>query len=75
LGGIYGTIILGSLVKKLVTKGKGYEISWSVVLVGVILMVILKLIPVVGWFVGLTLFVIAIGSVSTQTAGLLKTQK
>lgn len=74
-GGLYAMLALGSVVRRYATKGKDLEIGWQAVAIGVVLMVLLKLIPIIGWLFGFAFFLLALGSLATQSVTLLKAQK
>ena len=63
-GCIVAPIVVGSWVVKVVRKQKSYEITWVSVIVGGIVLSIVKLIPIIGWIVGVLVFLVALGGVA-----------
>lgn len=58
---VFAGMILGTLLKKLIMKGKP-NIDWAWGLGGIVLFPLLSVIPYIGWVIGLIFFVWALGS-------------
>ena len=61
---VYGGVVVGAWIGKLISKSDHAMITWKNVVLGIILLTIVRLIPVVGWIVGLLVFLITLGSLS-----------
>lgn len=56
-----GSIALGSLLMKLITKKDKYIVDWQAVVVGAVVFAVLRLIPIIGWLTYLVFALIALG--------------
>lgn len=56
-------------------QNKAYTLDWKAGVVGPIILFIVLLIPVIGWFAAAILFFVALGSVTQQIASLLSEKK
>ncbi len=59
---ILAPIILGSVVYRFITKRDTYEVSWTTILLGVVLYSILSFIPILGWIVQCGLIFATLGA-------------
>src|SRR3989344_2936150 len=59
---ILAPILLGSIVYRFIAKRDLYEVSWTTILLGVVLYSLLGLIPVLGWIVQVGLMFAALGA-------------
>jgi hypothetical protein len=66
LSSIYGSIILGSFITKLINKEKEYSVGWKEVVIGGILMGILRFIPGIGSLVLFIFMILALGAILIQ---------
>lgn len=64
LGGLYANIFAGSLLMRWIQRKQDVALDWKVALVGSIVMAVVVLIPVMGWFAAFILFLTGLGSVS-----------
>lgn len=62
LAGIGAGFLLGSLVFKLFSGSKEYNVTWVSALVGIILVSVLNLIPILGWIFNFIFFLAAFGT-------------
>ena len=56
-------IIFGSWLIKIIKKEKSYKIGWPAVVTGVIILMLVKIIPVVGWLTALVFMLISLGAI------------
>jgi len=61
---IMAPVLLGSIVHKWIKKTNTYNVSWKIILLGVILYILLGVIPVIGWIIRLILILLVLGSAS-----------
>ena len=59
---IAAPILLGSIVRRWISKSAEYEITWGTILLGAALFTLLMLIPLIGWLAKFALVLMAIGS-------------
>ncbi len=60
---IYGAVVLGSLITKLINKTKKIEVTWKEIVIGEIVLAILAFIPVLGGLVSFVLMILALGAI------------
>lgn len=71
---VFAGMILGTLLKKLVKKGKP-DVDWAWGLGGIVLFPLLSVIPFVGWIIGFVFFVWALGATISSDYGTFKSVK
>lgn len=62
LAGALAGIILGSLLGKAIKERKNYVVNWKTVVGGTIALMIIKLVPIIGWIVAFIFTLIALGA-------------
>ena len=62
---VVAPVVLGSLLHKWITKSSGYTVSWSGIVLGVVVYHLLTFVPLVGWILKFAIFLIAIGALVT----------
>jgi len=60
---IYTGIVAGAWVSQMIRKSGSAVVTWKNVVGGVVLLTIVKLIPVIGWIVGLFVMLVTLGSI------------
>jgi len=75
LTGSLSALLAGSVVWKYLRKEEMLEISWKTAGIGVILVLVLKLIPVIGWLAGLLIALIVFGTLTTMGLEYIKAQR
>ncbi|MBU1046468.1 hypothetical protein KKH36_01660 [Patescibacteria group bacterium] len=61
---VYAGVIFGIWVNMLISKKDKVVISWKNVVGGILLLCLIRLIPFVGWIIGLIAFLISLGSIT-----------
>jgi len=56
------SIVFGSWLIKIIKKQSEYKIDWQAVVTGVIVLALVTLIPLVGWFIGFIFVLISLGT-------------
>lgn len=64
VAGIYSGVVAGAWLSQLVYKSHAPKVTWKNVIVGVLVLTLVKLVPVVGWIIGLMIFLITLGSIA-----------
>lgn len=68
LARVMARILFGAWIVKLLSKkSKKWEVTWQSVLIGVVLLSLIELIPVFGWFITLIFFLVALGTLTNYT--------
>lgn len=61
---IFGGILFGIVLVKMIKKTKEYEVTWQNAVIGVITVELVWLVPVLGWIAIFLLFLASLGSIS-----------
>lgn len=72
---VFTVLFAGSWLLKWLGKRAEHETGWKSAALGAIALVILSLIPIIGWIIGLILFIASLGAVSSLLFGWLKTER
>ncbi len=62
--GLTAPVVAGSLVHKWIWKPGEYQVNWKIILLGVAVMLVLDLIPLIGWLIRLGIFLATLGAVA-----------
>ncbi len=69
---ILAPILIGSVVKKWISKTDKYEIDWKTILLGTVIYFVLGIIPLVGWVVEFGVMLILMGVMFTIKSAVIK---
>ena len=58
---IAAPILLGSIVRRWISKSAEYDITWTTILLGAVLFTLLTFVPFVGWLAKFALILMTIG--------------
>lgn len=72
---LLATILFGVLLVKLFNKKKPVHLDWKIASLGVVSLLIVVLVPVIGWIVGFAFFLNALGSLSYEMYRLVQAKK
>jgi len=61
---VYAGVVAGAWISKKSRKSEHTIITWKNVLGGVTLLTVVKLVPIIGWTIGLLVFLVTIGSIA-----------
>ena len=67
---VYTGLLVGAVAYKLVLRKTSYVANWQTLVIGVLVLELLALIPILGWLIGLSFFLMAFGSVALAVYGL-----
>ncbi len=62
LASVAAPILLGSIVRRWISKSAEYEITWGTILLGAVLFTLLTFVPLVGWLAKFALVLMTIGA-------------
>lgn len=63
ISGIYAGVVVGAWVSQVIRKSDNAVITWKNVIGGIVLLTIVKFVPLVGWIIGLFVFLVTLGSI------------
>lgn len=72
IAGLVSIFFLGAWLVKVLTKKTHLVLDWQALVIGTVLMIVLKWIPVVGWLAGTVLFLMAFGAMTNSFRAYLK---
>lgn len=62
VAGLLASIFLGAWLVKVLTKKSGLVLDWQAVVIGIVVLMLLRFIPVVGWLICAIVFLMAFGA-------------
>lgn len=66
LGCIFAGPVFGVLIRRVIRKNDSVALGWRVVLIGIVGLVIVSLIPFIGWAIGLIIYALTVGAASIR---------
>lgn len=75
IAGVYTSLLIGSLILKMIQKTEVYKADWLAALIGVIGTEILLFIPLLGWIIIVIMFLFALGGLTIKGFEALKNQR
>ncbi|MBI2482526.1 MAG: hypothetical protein HYV76_03140 [Candidatus Vogelbacteria bacterium] len=67
MASVFAGLVCGAILEKLFRRKKEYELSWWGVLGGTTALFIVSLVPIIGWLVGIVVFVATFGGLAITT--------
>ncbi len=64
LSGIYSGVVFGGVLYKLLQRDLGAIVAWENIIVGVVVLMLVGIIPFIGWLIAFIFFLVALGSVT-----------
>lgn len=64
ISGIYAGVVVGAWVSQVIRKSDKTVITWKNVVGGIVLLTVVKFVPLIGWIIGLFVFLVTIGSIA-----------
>jgi cytoskeletal protein CcmA (bactofilin family) len=75
LAGLSTSILAGSLILKFIDRSKVLSTSWRAIAVGVIVISLISLLPIFGWFIIFIFFLLGLGELIQRSLATLKKQR
>lgn len=65
-------VVIGSVLHKWIRKPLEYQVSWKIIVLGVVIYALLPLIPLIGWIVKFAVILLTLGAIVNVKWGVLK---
>ncbi len=72
VAGLLAAVFLGAWLVKVLTKKSGLVLDWRAIVIGIVVLMLLRFIPVVGWLICAIVFLMAFGALANHFRQYLK---